>query len=100
MFDSVKELFIKNGIEITNNARETSTEYSFVVYGARNSMVYYKIWGTQTNPVVNAWFGKEDNDSGGLSLQESGNIEYTLGNIIKLHKRFVLSGRRKILKKF
>jgi hypothetical protein len=63
-------------------------------------MIHYKIWGTEANPVVNAWFGKEDSDSGGLSLQASGNIEYTLGNILKLHKRFMLSGRRKILRNY
>lgn len=77
-------------------------EYSFKVEGPRNSIILYRVWGSDEEPIIDAWFGKSDSDSGGLARQ--GHLgalgSSQLDEIIKLHKRFMLSGRRKILNNF
>lgn len=102
MFDKVKELFYKNGVMIPDNRKEFNNKVTFEFFGPRNSMIHYCIWGTEANPVVNVWFGKSDSDSGGLALQASSDLygRNKIFNIFKLHKRFIISGRRKILRNF
>lgn len=77
-------------------------DYKFKVEGPRNSIILYRIWGSDEEPIIDAWFGKSNSDSGGLGQQGSfGAIGLEqLNRIIKLHKRFMLSGRRKVLNNF
>jgi|SRR6185436_5311958 len=98
MFAKVKEFFINNNIDINNKVKEFTNEYRFAVFGPRDSVVYYRIWGTEDTPIVDAWFGKHNSESGGLSLQSSANNENQLYYMFKLHKRFMQSGRKKILR--
>ncbi len=69
------------------------------LYGPRESMICYRIdqFGT-----VNTWAGKSNSDSGGLGGQGSfeGIGLAQLKSMLKMHKRFMISGRRKVLSNY
>lgn len=92
-FEQLKDHFGKYGIDLPNEQR-------FAIEGPRNSIAIYSV---RWNTTVDVWFGKSDDDSGGLSLQ--GSINSPLGieqleRMLKLHTRFMQSGRRKVLRHF
>ena len=95
-FAQLMDLFAKRGIPIVplEQVEQSSSGWSFVVDGARGSIITYRLWGLG---VVNVWMGKADSDSGGLALQ--GKVPNGMDHVLKLHKRFAASGRRKVLRR-
>jgi hypothetical protein len=74
--------------------RQSRSDWNFIVDGARGSIITYRLWGPG---VVNVWMGKADSDSGGLSIQ--GHLPNGMEHVLRLHKRFAASGRRKVLRR-
>lgn len=74
-------------------------DMTLFLYGPRESMVYYRI---DQFGVVNAWAGKCNSDSGGLGGQGffDGIGLAQLESMLKMHKRFLGSGRRKVLRNY
>lgn len=99
-FDRLMELFSKMDIPCVDKPDSVDGTFSFSVEGRRNSIICYRVWGSDDWIVVNAWFGKSDSDSGGLATQGLLMGEEPLSEMLKLHKRFIESGRLKILRRF
>jgi hypothetical protein len=94
-FNKLMEQFKKHGMQTVDAPEIYEDEISFSVEGARGSVAFYRLWGLGW---VNIWLGKIDSDSGGLSLQ--GDVNCPMDNVLSLCKRFMLSGRRKVLRRF
>jgi hypothetical protein len=97
-YEQLVEFFDKNGID-TNSIPEIpdKTSFSFSICGARNSVIFFDIWG---DGIVNIWLGKFDDDSGGLACQFRLDNEKRASILLQLCKRFLISGRRKVLRRF
>lgn len=95
-FSQLMELFAKHGISVVplDQTQQTKSELSFSVQGERGSVILYRLWGLGT---VDVWMGKADSDSGGSGMQ--GQLPNGMDHILKLHKRFAASGRRKVLRR-
>lgn len=98
--DEAARILIKilndNGIPPPTDFTFDGTYARFSIDGPRNSIAIYRVWG---RGVVDVWFGKIDDDSGGLATQgHLGQDGSQLKYIINLHKRFYKSGRRKVLR--
>ena len=82
---------------------ETSTvtgNIHFSIPGPRDSVAIYRIWG---RGIADVWFGKANDDSGGRAMQgqiptAGSRPDEQFGHILKLHQRFLQSGRRKVLR--
>ena len=77
------------------------SEITFQIHGNRNSVAMFRIWGGH---VVDIWLGKSNSDSGGRALQiavyEDNNNSKDVRSVLNLHKRFMHSGRLKILRNY
>jgi len=95
-FAKLMELFVQYGIPAVpaEQVRQSGDDWNFEVFGERGSIITYRLWGLG---IVNVWMGKVDSDSGGLAMQ--GQIPNGVEHILKLHKRFAASGRRKVLRR-
>jgi len=95
-FVQLMELFAKQGIPAIpmDQVRQTGDSWNFEVFGERGSIITYRLWGLG---IVNVWMGKADLDSGGLAMQ--GQVPNGVEHILRLHKRFATSGRRKVLRR-
>ena len=70
---------------------------TFYFDGARNSTILYTI----EDGGIRGWFGKSNSDSGGA--YESAHVEKEnkgFRSLMQLHKRFMISGRRKVLRNY
>ena len=98
-FDALMDEFEERGIERVDisDCTVNNKEITFSTEGNRNSIAIYRIWGGN---VVNVWFGKSNSDSGGRAMQFTVRPgEFINKRILELHKRFMFSGRRKVLRK-
>ena len=95
-FAQLMDLFVKCGIPTVSleQVQQTDSDLTFTILGARGSIILYRLWG---DGIVNVWMGKADSDSGGLARQ--GRLPDGMDDILPLHKRFVASGRRKVLRR-
>lgn len=105
LFDQLMQKFDEYNIpRIEHDAIKSSSTHNkdiiFVVEGPRNSIIHYRLWGRY---VIDVWFGKSNSDSGGLALQgtlrKDGHPKQ-LHNLLRLHKRFMQSGRLRILRRY
>jgi hypothetical protein len=95
-FTQLMELFAKHGIPAIplEQIQQAGGNLTFAVSGARGSIIRYRLWG---DGIVNVWMGKADSDSGGLAMQ--GQVPNGMEDVLRLHKRFAASGRRKVLRR-
>lgn len=92
-------LFAKNGLPKPTNVIATNGKYQFSLFGARDSIIIYWVQINSNGAYISAWAGKREDDSGGLAFSSeiiNSGLDYTL----RLHSRFLFSGRRKILRRF
>jgi len=71
-------------------------ETTFSFDGARNSTILYTI----ENGRIKGWFGKSNSDSGGMFTGAMLRDGRGLKRLTQLHKRFMISGRRKVLRNY
>lgn len=96
-FEHLMELFKNYNLGTLSYTQTTimDNKLCFQVYGKRDSIIYYSLCNFGANIIVKAWFGKSYSESGGLRLEaDLKNPQH----ILKLHKRFIASGRRKVLR--
>lgn len=89
--------FKEHEIEIPPLQVNRNGDFQFTINGKRNSTAIFSIKHFGDSMYVEVWFGKNDSDSGGLTLQAAAN---NLDNMLKLHRRFMFSGRRKVLRNY
>jgi hypothetical protein len=82
-----------SGVPIPTDFTFDGTYARFSIEGPRNSIAIYRVWG---RGIVDVWFGKSDEDSGGKAMQ--GSLHGGIKDIINLQKRFYQSGRLKVLR--
>lgn len=100
LFSRLMEVFDKMGLPRVTDPSFSVNNCTFSICGARDSLIIYRLWG---NNIVDIWFGKSNSDSGGMGKQaflDDKNHYPSLQCLLKLHKRFIISGRLKILRRF
>ena len=95
--DEAARILIKmlntNGVPSPTDFTFDGTYARFSIEGPRDSIAIYSVWGRS---IVNVWFGKSNEDSGGKAMQ--GSLNGGIKDIINLQKCFYQSGRLKVLR--
>ena len=105
-FDHLMALFDKMGIPRVDPEDESFSqvrnELRFSVDCPRDGVIFYNV---SAHGYFSAWFGKSNSDSGGLSLSgtipdDPSKANEQTRDLLKMHKRFLQSGRRKVIRNY
>lgn len=103
MIEDAIRVFKEHGIDVPPITKVGDFNHTFRVHGPDDSVVIYSLRWPQYE-TVDAWFGKYNEDSGGLGLQGHVNSGDSFGRqlleIFQLHKRFLATGQLQVLRDF